>query len=120
MLSDALSARLAGINPQYGILDANQALQEARLNTNEGVEQRQMLESLAGRGMFGGGVQARDQGLLSTDYTRQRGDLANQLLGQRGQLDLARSEAQGQYSQGLMEALLELAARQAASQYAVA
>jgi hypothetical protein len=118
-IADALSARLGYINPQREQVGAQQALQEARLNTNEGVDQRRMLEALAGRGAFGGGIQARDQGYLSTDYLRQRQDVAQGSADAYSGLAQQESEAQAQYSSQLMEALMALAQRQAQSQYAV-
>lgn len=118
-LNDALMARLGYINPQREQIGADRALQEARLNTNEGVDTNRLLEQLASRGAFGGGVQVRDQGYLGTDYLRQRQDLASQVAQSLSGLSQQESEAQSQYSSGLMEALLALAQRQAASQYAV-
>jgi hypothetical protein len=118
-LNDALMARLGYINPQREQVGADRALQEARLSTNEGVDTNRLLEQLASRGAFGGGVQVRDQGYLGTDYLRQRQDLASQVAQAMSGLSQQESEAQSQYSQGLMEALLALAQRQAASQYAV-
>jgi hypothetical protein len=117
--SDQLARTLGLIGPQREQIGAQEALQSARMNTNEGVEQRRMLESLAGRGAFGGGIQVRDQGLLSTDYLRQRQDLAQGSAQGYAGLAQQESDAQSMYSSQLMEALLQLAQRQAQSQYAV-
>jgi len=119
LLQDAYTARMGQIAPQREQVLADRTLQEARLGTNEGVDTRRMLESLAGRGAFGGGIQARDQGYLSTDYLRQRQDLATNVANALSQLSMGESEAGLQLNQGLMEALLELANRQAMSEYAV-
>ena len=117
-LNDALMARLGASAPQRELIAAQQGLQTARLGTNEQVDTRHLLESLAGRGAFGGGIQTRDQGYLGTDYLRQRQDLASNVASGYAGLAQGDAEAQAQYSSGLVEALLALAQRQATSQYA--
>lgn len=116
---DALAAQMGVLGPMREQVGANLGLQGARLDTNQNQDQRSMLESLAGRGAFGGGIQTRDTGNLATNYLRQHQDLANSAAGQYSDIAQRGADAQTQYQQSLAEALLALAQRQAQSQYSV-
>jgi hypothetical protein len=117
MLDDELAARLAGLEPGRAALLAQGELGQARLGTNEKIDQGRMMEALAERGALFGGVQRKDQGELSTDYLRQRQDLANMQAQGLADFSTQEGEAQGGYQRGLMELLLASAANSAQSPY---
>lgn len=114
-----LASQLSPIAPGREQLLAGQQLQQTRLGTNEGIDQRSLLESLNARGAYGGGIQNRDMGRLGTDYLRQRQDLATTTAGGLSGYAQQEADARATYQRGLQELLLQLAQRQAVSPYAV-
>jgi hypothetical protein len=117
MLDDELAARLAAFGPGRAALLAQGQLGEARLGTNEGIDRGRMMEQLAERGALFGGVQRKDEGELSTDYLRQRQDLANMQAQGLADFSAQEGEARGGYQRGLMELLMDSANRSAMSEY---
>jgi hypothetical protein len=120
MLEDQLQASLSPLRSAHDQVLASNGLQQARMDTNQGVDTDQLLNSMAARGIFGSGIQNHDQGQLSTDYLRQNQDLANATAGSLGDIASQRSAANLAYQQGLQEALLASAQRSNADKYAVA
>lgn len=115
---DQLAQRLGMLNPLREQIGAQQQLQSARFDTNEGVDRNRLLESLNARGAYGGGIQSRDMGMLGTDYLRQRQDLANDTASQYGGIAGQEGDARLQYMQQLQEALLAAAGRASNDPYA--
>lgn len=117
-LEDALAAQLQPLGPARDRILAEQNLQQTRLGTNQGVDQRRLMDLMAARGIVNSGIQARDTGRLATDYLRQYQDLANTTAGQLGEVSTAEAGAQAEYQRGLMELLLALANRSSQDPYA--
>lgn len=120
LLEDQLQASLSPLRAAHDQVLASNGLQQARLDTNQGVDTDSLLNSLAARGIFGSGIQNHDMGQLATDYLRQNQDLANATAGSLGDIASQRSAARLAYNQGLQEALLASAQRSNADKYAVA
>ena len=105
---------LAQVNAARGNLTAEQAVAQARLNTNAGVDQQRLMEAMAGRGIFNSSITTDNRGLLATDYARQQQDLTTSVAQALAGLSGDENAAYQNYDQGLIEALLSSAANSAA------
>lgn len=117
-LQDQLMASLSSIQAQRPELKAQNALDMARLATNQGIDIHNLNGSLAGRGIFDSGIRTTDTGQLNTQYDRQRQDAAFALAHGLGGLSNQAAQARLGYTQGLTEAQLESARRAAQDPYA--
>ena len=106
VLEDNLARSLSEVQVGQQQVGAQQGLQTARMNTNQGNDQQQLLESMAGRGTLNSSIYGDQTGLLATDYARQHQDLANSIASSYSGLSNQAGDAYATYNQGLAEALL--------------
>jgi hypothetical protein len=109
VLQAQLDRQLSQINASYGRLGAEQNLAQSRLDTNRGVDEQRLLESMAGRGTLNSSIYGDNRESLATDYGRMQTDLgisiADALAGLSGQ----QGDAYSNYDQGLIELLSQSA-----------
>lgn len=110
---DALNRNMANIFSQRGLVEGRYGLQNARLGTQQGLANTSLLDMLASRGAVGGGIQNRQQRLLDQDFQRQFQDLGFGQAGELGELAQQQSGLQTGFTQQLIEAMLDMIARQA-------
>lgn len=118
MLDDSLQAQLAPLSGAREQLGAYQNLASNRLDTNQDVSHQQLMDNLAARGIYDSGLYGQGLGDISTDYLRQRQDLATSLAGQYGDIASQESGAYLSYDQQLQQALIDLANRMTQDQNA--
>jgi len=100
-----LQRQLAQVNAGQGRLTAEQQLATARMDTNQGVDQQQLLENMAARNTMNSSIYGDQTGLLATDYGRQHADLAASIADAMAGLSGQAGDAQTSYEQGLIEAM---------------
>jgi len=118
MAEDQLSRTLSGIGPGRESIAAQQGLAQARLGTQQGIDQQSLIDQMAGRGTLSSSINNTERGNLATAYLRQNQDLSADVADAYSSLAEAASGAFGQYAQQMAEYLLELANRSASDQNA--
>ncbi len=106
--SDAYSQQQMGLQNQMGLIDPTLKMQLARMGTDQGYANTQLLESLANRGVAQGGVypylQQRD---INIPYGRQAQDLGLGAASQYANLAGQMGGAGLGYNQAMMNAYLQ-------------
>jgi hypothetical protein len=114
-LTDALNRNLANVFNQRGLVEGQYGVQNARLETQQGESNKDLLEALNARGLFGSGIQNEDQRLQDARFGRSFQDLGFGKAGALGELASQESGIQTGFTQSLIEAMLDLISRQAQS-----
>lgn len=112
-LQDQLARDLSQLGIAWDQIPAVVNLVTQRLGTQQGLQSQQLAEQANARGIYGSGIQQRDQGLLNAGFDRQRQDLAFDTAQQYQQLSNQMAEAYQGFDQELRELMLEIAQQQA-------
>jgi len=114
---DQRSAQLSDIYAQMGLIAPQAAVANARMGTDYQYGVDALSEQMANRGLVGSGpAQYLRQRDIDVPFGRAQQDMAFQIAQQYGGLGSAEAQVGLGYNQSMMEALLDMAAQQAAEQ----
>lgn len=119
VLDDTLNSSLGQVNYQRGLIAPQMNLQLTRLNTDQGLANRRLSESMADRGVLNSGLTTQNRIELSTGFDRTRQDYGQSAAEQYSLLAQQEQEARLAYARGLQDLILQIAAAQASSPYLV-
>lgn len=112
---DTLSSSLNQLQTQWSQLAPANNVFLQRLASQQGVDQASTKEDLVGRGIYDSSITPYTLGQVNAGYDRQRQDQAFQMAGQYGDLSAQTGGVLQDYERSIMDALLQLAADQAAN-----